>query len=120
MDKVNCVEIAADSKSFITGSRDTRLILWDISGRKMIFEGHSDSVNSVVIEKKGKFAASAGDDRNILIWAIESADKKMVLTYSGGIISCLLLMNHDKYLVSGGTDRVLIIWEFEEILNNLS
>ncbi len=56
------------------------------SGKKIeILKAHSDDVMALAVNKKGRYVASAGKDRTIIIWDID--ERKVIKTLEGGTIS---------------------------------
>ncbi len=69
-----------DGKLFATGSRDKTLKIWDAESFEFLiridkgkFGCHSHSVNKLVWLKHNDFLLSAGDDRRIIVWQVESS-----------------------------------------------
>ncbi|KAH0569971.1 Notchless [Spironucleus salmonicida] len=64
------VAFSADSRYFITCSKDSTCMLFSVKKRKMIRElpGHADEVYCVDWSLQGELGASAGKDRVVKIW----------------------------------------------------
>jgi WD40 repeat protein len=74
---VNCVAIAADSKTLAFCGPDTTIRLWDLTTGKQqaTFKGHSENVCCVAFASNGKVLASGSQDTTIKLWDIPSIKK---------------------------------------------
>ncbi|MFH1882635.1 MAG: protein kinase, partial [Planctomycetota bacterium] len=69
------VILAPDERSFLSGSYDHTLRLWDVAAQRCIrtFEGHAGPVTSVSISGDGKWAISSSQDNTLRMWDIQTA-----------------------------------------------
>lgn len=61
---------SADSRLFVSGSRDSTLKLWSVRTRKLVVDlpGHADEVFAVDWSPDGSTVASGGKDRVLKLW----------------------------------------------------
>lgn len=81
------------------------------------FNGHSDDVNSVTFSPNGKYLASGGNDKKIILWDLTTG--KVKNTFSGNLnsIKTLAFINNGEVIVSGENDSKVSckinFWETE-------
>jgi len=105
----------------ISGSYDSTIKIWDFSTFELVktLEGHTNSVNSVVISSDNKYIISGSYDHTIKIWDLSTF--KLVTTlekHTGSVNSVTVsssVKNTDKfekqYIISGSNDDTIKIWE---------
>lgn len=71
---VECVDVAPDGNTFVTGSCDNMCILWDVRSGKPICttEGHTGDINDVQFFPDGLCFASAADDTSVRLHDVRS------------------------------------------------
>ncbi|KAI0464921.1 hypothetical protein LJB42_000136 [Komagataella kurtzmanii] len=92
----------------------------DTSYEALVFEGHEGPVITAKFSGDGKFVASGGLDRQILLWvlpneAIETETEASIGSISGhknGITS-LMWSSDDSHLYSSSADSTLALWDLE-------
>jgi WD40 repeat protein len=84
-----------------------------VAGARVVatYEGHSERILALAWSPDGKYLASAGEDRTVLIWEI--ATGRSVHRYGGHLapITALAWSPDGKYLASAGEDRTVHVWE---------
>lgn len=98
----------------VSGSKDRTIRVWDAgTGRAMAgpFEGHHDSVLSVVFSPGGLSIASGSRDKTIRLW--DSTSGAHLATFSGherGVEAVCFTPGGEK-LVSGSWDQTVCVWD---------
>jgi WD40 repeat protein len=77
-------------------------------------QGHSKKVNSVAFSTDSKLLLSGGDDKNIILWNVETQKEVFTLKGSGSKISSVAISADGKYLASGLKDNMLKLWSVEK------
>lgn len=72
---------------------------------------HSQAVRAVVFSPDGRFLFSAGDDRQIVKWDVESGLPLEVFQGHQGPINSLAVTRDGALLASAGNDKVVRIWK---------
>jgi WD40 repeat protein len=110
----NSVALSADY--FIGANRNSLIYIYDrFSGaRKEILKAHSDEVYSLALDPDGRFLASAGKDRKILIWDLKKF--ALVKTIEGGAnrINSLSFSENGKLMFIAYNDGSYRIWNLDQ------
>jgi WD40 repeat protein len=121
---VYSVAFSPDGQTLASGSRDTRIILWDVSdpaaprllGQPLT--GHNDRVVSVAFSPDGKTLASGSWDNTILLWDVSdpAAPRQLgqPLTGHTGFVSSVAFSPDGKTLASGSGDDTIILWDVSD------
>ena len=85
-DRVTSIAFSPDGKTFVSGSADNTLKLWDVSTGKEIrtFRGHSGDVTSVAFSPDGKIIISGSGglfDNTLKLWDVSTG--KEIRTFRG-------------------------------------
>ena len=108
---VTALAINPDGKTFVTGSRDKSIRVWDLNTTKVIrtLQGHTDEITSLVFSKDGTQLASASKDQNIRIWNLSSSDEHRNFAGHDGYVWSAVFSPDGKIFASAGADRTIVI-----------
>jgi len=108
--------IVLSSDYFIGANRNNLIYIYDRSSgaRKEIFKSHTDEVWALALEPKGRFLASAGKDRKILIWDLYK--HALVKSMEGGAnrINSLSFSENGKLMFIAYNDGGYRIWNLDQ------
>ncbi len=106
---------------------DKKIILWQLptkkptrvidgaapaaAGQPPIADKHTDWIRSLAFTPDGKWLVSAGDDKSILVWEVETGKFVRRLEGSTEWVMALVVSPDGKQLAAGGFDRVIRIWD---------
>ncbi len=106
---------------------DKKIILWQLPTRKpsRVIEGaaapaagqpavadkHVDWIRALSFTPDGKFLVSAGDDKAIIVWEVETGKFVRRLEGSTEWVMALASSPDGKQLAAGGFDRTIRIWD---------
>lgn len=116
--KVQCVACSpkgAKENLCLSGSSDGIARLWDLNEnsdkpKRVLDSKHRGLIHCVAFTPDGKFCATAGDDREILIHDTATGALKYKLTGHQGAVTSLQFMP-DSQLLSAGRDHMLRLWK---------
>lgn len=100
------------------GGVDALVNLWGPGGVQRTLKAHTDRVFALAVDPEGRTLATAGWDRTIRAWTIETWKEEKVMVRHTGAVRALAFSPQHKYLVSAGDDGMVKVWEaglWEEI-----
>jgi WD40 repeat protein len=114
-DSVNGVAFSPDGQTALSGSRDSTLILWDVTTGEIVrrFEGHTDSVLSIALSPDGQTALSASADMTLILWDIQTGENLHRFEGHTERILAVAFSPDGKTALSGSEDNVLMLWDIE-------
>jgi len=122
---IHSLSFSDDGQSLATGSSDTTVRIWDLSGltagedavgitESQVLEGHTDTIYAIDFAPGGLLLVSGSDDDTMILW--ERTDdgtfaEKAVLAEHTDDIGAAGFSPDGFYLVSGGYDARLLLWD---------
>lgn len=108
------VALSPDGRLLAAVGEKGTAVLFDIESGKLVkrLQGHSidEYVDAAVIHPQGKWLATGGDDRRIILWSLPEGEKLREWDAPGRVWA--LAINPDGTMVaSGGTDNDITIWD---------
>lgn len=76
------MKFSPDGRYIVSGSDDTRIIVWDsVNGEAMLGppKGHTKWVQSANFSPDGKRIVSGSNDKTIIVWDVRIAKLRLVL-----------------------------------------
>ncbi|MEW6493237.1 MAG: caspase family protein [Cyanobacteriota bacterium] len=110
---VYSVAISPDGKMIVSGSEDSTVQLWDISGNPIgqPLRGHNSSVMSVAISPDGKMIVSGSLDKTVRLWDISGNPIGQLLEGHKQSVYSVAISPDGKMIVSGGLDKTVRLWD---------
>jgi WD40 repeat protein len=111
---INAIAVSADTQTIATGSQDGALILWEWNVKRKAADlvGHTGEINAIVFspDKEINVMASAGSDRRLIIWDMETTKAKHKID-AGCCVYALAISADAKTLYSAGDDNLIRRWD---------
>jgi WD40 repeat protein/DNA-binding SARP family transcriptional activator len=114
------VDFSPDGRYIVTGDASS-VIVWDVAGareagvgqRIQTLRGHPPGVGNAIFDPSGQLLASAGDDRQVILWDWRSGKAlHRFMSLSGGNPSYALAFSPDGLqLAAGGADNTARIYD---------
>ncbi|MDJ0735843.1 MAG: DnaJ domain-containing protein [Nostocaceae cyanobacterium] len=127
---VNAIAISPDGKTFVSGSNDRNVNLWDLNKGKRLytFVGQAEAVLSVAISPDGTTLVSGCVDCKISTWKLDTKafDKTFFYLNSpyshNGLVYSVAFSPDNRIIASASSDKTIRIWgrytgELKRILN---
>ncbi|CAL8133677.1 unnamed protein product [Orchesella dallaii] len=129
-DWVNDIILTSSGKNIMSGSNDCTVKLWNAQKGFCMstLRTHKDYVRALAYSKEKEMVASAGFDRAIYLWDVNTltaltATKNTVttaaLTGSKNSIYSLAMSPDGNTLVSGSTEKVLRVWDTRRYIKTM-
>lgn len=117
------VKYVNDGKLLVSGSRDAKLIGWDVANsykKSNEVNAHLFAINDIVTNPNGDLLATCSMDKSIKIWDAETLKLLKVIDRGrhaghGTSINKLLWTSFNNQLLSCSDDRTISAWEITEI-----
>ena len=109
------VAFAADGNTLASGSRDDRVIVWDVaSGKPLhVLTQPSDDVYCVAYSPDGTLLAACSADNRVYIWNVPSYELKEIF-HGDAVLRNLSFSPDGKLLACGGYDKEVWIWDLTQ------
>ena len=117
------LRMVVDGDRLISSSADNSVQLWKIrdvkeANSKDVLQlqlqqqlvGHRDQVLALTVSPDGKYLATGGLDRNIVMWDLESGEAISKIRFHTSHIRSLKFDATGQYLFSTGDDRKVNVW----------
>ncbi|MDZ7965739.1 MAG: hypothetical protein RM368_12310 [Nostoc sp. DedSLP03] len=113
--EVNCLAFSPDGKFIASGSSDSTICLWNITGNPtaQFLLGHEQEVNCLAFSPDSKFIVSGSIDGILCLWNLQG--NLITLLWQGheeGVIAVAFSSNSDC-IVSVGFDGTVCLWDLQ-------
>ncbi|GEM_PF-858514 len=111
-DFINSIDIHPEKEILVTGSKDQKVILWDLREKKdlLTLDNNTGEIQCVAFSPDGKYLV--GSDRNIIrAWTVQGEYINSLSGHATAIWSIDFNPAGDR-IVTGSFDRTFRLWDF--------
>lgn len=111
-DFINSIDIHPEKELLVTGSKDQKVILWDLREKKdlLTLDDNTGEIQCVAFSPDGKYLV--GSDRNIIrVWTVEGEYINSLSGHATAVWSIDFNPAGDR-IVTGSFDRTFRLWDF--------
>eukprot|EP00471_Norrisiella_sphaerica_P013453 CAMPEP_0184496282 /NCGR_PEP_ID=MMETSP0113_2-20130426/33553_1 /TAXON_ID=91329 /ORGANISM="Norrisiella sphaerica, Strain BC52" /LENGTH=646 /DNA_ID=CAMNT_0026882843 /DNA_START=84 /DNA_END=2024 /DNA_ORIENTATION=+ len=117
--KCQCVTIAPDGKSIVTGWEDGKIRAFKPKSGKLIYsinDAHRNGVTAISMTNDSKRIVSGGAQGNVRIWKITPQTQSMVASMKQhkGRVNSIQVDESNNYCVTAAADGSCIIWDLNQ------
>jgi WD40 repeat protein len=107
---VHHIAASPDGKLVAAGGLSGDVIVWNVGdGRELVRYRHSGQVQSLAFSPGSDRVISAGDDRNIQVYALDGTH--VTLTGHLKVASSIAATHDGKVIAAGATDGSVLVWD---------
>lgn len=113
---VTCVALSNDGKSFVSGSDDATIRVWQFGEAKalIILKGHQAGIRSVEISSDQRWILSAGSDSTVRLWSLKDREEKGAFRKHGKPVVRASFADNGTQTVSGDSQGNLLVWDIRK------
>ncbi|KAH6873986.1 WD40-repeat-containing domain protein [Coprinopsis sp. MPI-PUGE-AT-0042] len=112
-DCVRTVAYSLDGTHIVSGSGDTSIRVWSVSGGEQVrvLRGHTHWVLAIASSPDGTNVVSGSWDTSVRVWDLTTGEEVMVLKGHTDWVLAVAYSPGGAYAVSGSADRTLRVWD---------
>jgi WD40 repeat protein len=105
---------SGDNRFLACGTQSGLVKLWDVEAKKQLYElKHGSPVSTVLIDSKGKYVISGGNN-HIIIWDLYTGNSLKVMDDYKGKISHIALNPSENVICVTGSNKDISLYQFPE------
>jgi WD40 repeat protein len=108
---VNVIDISNNKDLFISGSRDSSIIIWNFNQENALLKklyGHNGWITDLKISPNNEYFLSASTDGNIILWDFLGEKKETFTGHGSEVWNICWLSN--THFISSSRDNTICIW----------
>lgn len=113
-DGTSAVAFTSDARRCISGGRDGRVRVWDLTSRShtmlMSFKEHKKEVTCIRVSQNDEEALSSSADGSCCVWNLRRAARTNAL-FASTVFRCIQYHPDESQLLTCGTDRKVTYWD---------
>jgi WD40 repeat protein len=111
--EITSIDLSPDNTRIVTGTRDGRIQLWDIPGRRMLADrsGHTGMVRVIRFSPDGKRFGSGGQDGLARVWDTDNVGTRpQDFAAYGAPVTALAFSPFGHQLATGNALNIIMVW----------
>lgn len=110
--EITAIDLSPDNTRIVTGTRDGRIQLWDVSGRRLLgsWPGHTGMVSVIRFSPDGQRFASGGQDGLARVWNVNLRTAPQDFAAYGSPVTALAFSPHGHQLATGNDLNIIMLW----------
>jgi len=106
------VAVSADGARIAAGGQSRIVRVWNASNGDLVWqgEGHTDRINSLAFDPRGRWLVSASDDHTVRVWDVADGKSIATLTAHSDAVKGVALSDGGDRMATAGLDGVRL-WD---------
>lgn len=102
------VAVSPDGESIVTGVEDGTVRMRNVlTGKNSALRGHTDAVNDVAYDPKGRYIVSASKDRTLRVWDVDRRRLRLEIRGTRSAATAVAIDGENDIIISGGSDNIV-------------
>ncbi|HAB19657.1 MAG TPA: hypothetical protein DCE44_24890 [Verrucomicrobiales bacterium] len=104
-----------DGRRIVSGSKDSRLKVWDLERGECVrtLEGHSSWICAVALTPDGRQIISGSADNTLKVWDLERGECQRTLEGHSFSVNAVAITPDGQRIISGSQDGTFKVWDPE-------
>jgi len=106
-----------DEAQLLTCGTDRKITYWDVQNMnaiRIIDGSETADVNSLHVNKDGRFFVSGGADKCVNVWDYDEGSKHYEGVGHSGVVNTVRISPDEKTIISVGTEGGIFVWQIPE------
>ena len=114
---VLCLTASNDGKTIAAGTKDGKIILWDVANgnQTILFQANKNPVHAISFSHNNKYLASGDAQGNLKLWSMGKKSLVATLTGHTARISDIKFSADDNFLASASFDASVLLYQTTDL-----
>ncbi len=106
------IAVSADGTRIAAGGQGRSVRVWNATNGDLVWqaEGHTDRINSLAFDPRGRWLVSASDDHAVRVWDVADGKAIATLTEHAQAVKAVALSGNGERMATAGADGVRL-WD---------
>jgi eukaryotic-like serine/threonine-protein kinase len=112
---VQACEFSPDGRTLVTGATDSRVVVWDPSGRKPLgrIVHPGGDVGALKFSADGKFLLTGAGDATVRLWEVATGQQKRVYRGHQAAVTAVFFSADGRSVISSSWDGTVKVWDLD-------